>query len=74
MKYDVTLFYFHSGHLNQIYDGFARLEKKGICRLTYKKVLGDSSKPLLYAIINGKRVLYDTLDGFKLVGWKKYDR
>ena len=67
MKYDVVLYYFESGHLNQIYDGFARLQKCGICNVTYKKAEGISSKPLLYALINGQRVLYDTLDGLNWI-------
>lgn len=70
MKYEVVLYYFHSAHLNQIYDGFARLQKQGVCRVEYKKVRGASNKPLLYANINGKNVIYDTLDGLNWLDGK----
>ncbi len=63
-KYNVILNYFNSPHLNQIYDGFAKLQKLGICEVQYifdKNCKGG--KPLVFAEINGVKVLYDCLDG-----------
>lgn len=63
-KYKVVLHYYHSPHLNQIYDGFAKLRKSGVCDIQYiPSKEGIGRKPLLYAEINGVRVLYDCLDG-----------
>lgn len=64
VKYNVVLHYYHSPHLNQIYDGFAKLRKLGLCNIQYIPCKeGIGRKPLLYAEINGVRVLYDCLDG-----------
>lgn len=64
VKYNVVLHYYHSPHLYQIYDGFAKLRKLGLCNIQYIPCKeGIGRKPLLYAEINGVRVLYDCLDG-----------
>jgi hypothetical protein len=51
-----------------VYDGFARLAKAGVIDLTVKRASGDSDKPILTVIVNGKyRVVYDTLDGLNWI-------
>lgn len=62
------LHYFHSHHLNQIYDGFVKLSKKGIIELSIKRSEGKKTTPILKVIINDKHtVIYDTLDGFNWI-------
>lgn len=73
MKYEVILHYFESSHLNQIYEGFARLDKSGICNVRFKKTIGNAQKPLLLAQINGKNVIYDTLDGLNWIDGKSLE-
>ena len=53
-----------SPHLTQIYDGFARLNKKGFITLKSKRIKLEHSKPVIKVIVNNKYTLiYDTLDG-----------
>lgn len=67
-KYDVTIFYFNSPHLNQLYDGFAKLSRLGVCRVRWvKNVKIDSVKPILKTVINGKIVYFDCLDGYNWI-------
>jgi len=65
--------YISSQHLNQLYDGFLKLEKKKIITLSIKKSTGDPTKPLLKVILkinNSKKqwiLYYDTLDGLNWI-------
>ncbi|MDZ7759352.1 MAG: hypothetical protein U5L00_03735 [Desulfovermiculus sp.] len=59
---------FSSPHLNQIYDGFSKLEQSNIVRINKKKVKGSSTKPILKVFVNNKYVvIYDLLDGFNWI-------
>lgn len=63
--FDCDIEYSTLPHLTQIYDGFARLEKKGIVKLRSKRVLLRDKKPIIRVIVNKKyHILYDVLDGF----------
>lgn len=73
------LFYVRSKHLNQIYHGFDQLRKKGIIRLSFRRVknkndfpiprlAGNRYQPLLQVIIDGRySVIFDTLDGLNWI-------
>ena len=62
-RYDVTIYYFECPHPNQVYDGFARLQKQGVVDLRVVPTSGSYYKGVLHTEINGKHVIYDTLDG-----------
>lgn len=67
-KFQCELFYFPSLHLNQIYDGFIKLNKLGIIDLIIKPAKGGESKPLLKVVVNNEfTIIYDTLDGFNWI-------
>ena len=61
--YNVKIYHFECPHLNQVYDGFARLKKQGIIDLHIVPSEGSYFKGVLHTEINGKHVIYDTLDG-----------
>lgn len=61
------IYFFPSLHLSQIYDGFEKLRQKGVVELDILKSKGDITKPILTTIINGKKVLFDTLDGLNWI-------
>ena len=65
--YDVKLYYFQSYHLNQVYDGFSRLQKQGLVKLHIIHSNGNQCKPILHTEINGKHVIYDCLDGLNWI-------
>lgn len=49
----------------QLYAGFFELEKKGIIELQVKrKKLVEDAIPVIEASINGRKVIYDAMDGF----------
>ncbi|MCX7549367.1 hypothetical protein [Xanthomarina sp. F2636L] len=61
------LFYIKSPHLSQIYDGFEKLQRKGLINLVYENSKGDVGYPLLKVLINEKTTLvYDLLDTNKI--------
>ena len=63
IQYNVKIYYFQCPHLNQVYDGFARLAKQGIVNLQIIPSQGSYYKAVLHTEINGKHVIYDCLDG-----------
>jgi len=67
MSLHCTIYYFPSPHLNQIYEGFNRLQEKGIVNVNYVKENANASRPILNVIINGLKITYDTLDGFNWI-------
>lgn len=59
---------FKSLHLNQIYEGFQMLSKRGLINIEIDRSGGDVHKPVLTVIINDKyKVIYDTLDGLNWI-------
>ncbi|OUS02943.1 hypothetical protein A9Q86_02530 [Flavobacteriales bacterium 33_180_T64] len=57
-----------SPHLSQIYDGFAKLSKKGIINLNTVRTRQNETKPVIKVIVNNKyTVMYDTLDGLNWI-------
>jgi len=67
VKYNVKLYFFNSRHLHQIYDGFYKLEKQGICKLEWTPYSFGCMKPVLRTEINGKTVIFDCLDGYNWI-------
>lgn len=68
VEYDVTIYYFDSPHLYQIYDGFHKLKRQGICKLKWiPEKASSKTKPVLKTIINGKLVYFDCLDGYNWI-------
>lgn len=60
--------YYPSTHLSQIYDGFAKLIRKGIINATFIRVKGNPIKPLLKVVVDDKYTLiYDLLDGLNWI-------
>lgn len=60
--------YFPSAHLNQIYDGFIKLQKAGLIKINVNNVSGKQSKPILKVLFNNQyKVIYDTLDGINWI-------
>lgn len=66
--------YFPSRHLNQIYNGFALLQKKGIVQLKVKRVSNPPTNPILTVIVNEKyKLIYDVLDGLNWIKGSEKD-
>lgn len=66
--FNCELYYFNNPHLNQIYDGFYKLNKLGIINLTTKEAKGDTTKPILDVVLDKNfTIKYDTLDGFNWI-------
>ena len=59
----------HEPHLSQILTGFTLLERQGKLKLTVEDRLQDDSQPhrsvMALASYRGKRLVYDTLDGYQ---------
>lgn len=66
--FDCQIEFCPSPHLTQIYDGFARLQQKGLIALKAKRITLEHSKPVIKVIVNNKYTLiYDTLDGLNWI-------
>jgi len=60
--------YVASMHLDQIYDGFEKLRKKGIIKLEINRSTLHKNSPILEVLINDKiKVIYDNLDGLNWI-------
>jgi hypothetical protein len=67
IPFDCEVSYSPALHLNQIYDGFEKLEKAGVVRLSVKRASGAPSSLLKVLVNNKYRVIYDTLDGLNWI-------
>jgi len=61
--------YFESRYLNLIYDGFSKLKERKVIDLIVKRSTEnkDPFHPVLSAIINNKKVIYDLQDGLNWI-------
>lgn len=60
--------FYPSPHLSQIYDGFWKLNQRGLIKLKSKRINPDNGKPIIKVIVDGKfTLIYDTLDGLNWI-------
>ncbi len=66
-QFQCDIAYSPSMHLAQVYAGFQALQKQGIVNLRYLSATSAHNKPVIKATINGRDVIYDTLDGLNWI-------